>query len=73
MKGGIRMKVFSERDLAAFLGVSPWAVRSWRLKGGLPHFRVSRKVFYRLNAVMEWMKSEEDKHSVHPEKCEVIV
>ena len=67
------MQVFSEKGLADYLNISPWTIRSWRLKGGLPHFRVSRKIFYRLEAVLEWMKSEEDRHHNSGERYEKIL
>ena len=57
------MKIFTEHELADYLQISPWTVRDWRLKGGLPHLRVSRKVFYRLEAVMDWMKKQENSHA----------
>lgn len=49
------MKVLTERELAESLGLSPWTIRKWRLQGGLPHLQVGRRVFYRLQAVEDWM------------------
>lgn len=51
--------VLSEKELAVELGLSPWTVRNFRLKLGLPHFRTARRIFYRLDAVKAWMTEQE--------------
>ena len=57
------MKIFSEKELAAFLGVSPWTIRNWRLKAGLPFFGTAGRIFYRYEAVVKWMEQEEERNS----------
>lgn len=53
------MEILTEKELAAKLGVSPWTVRGWRLKAGLPYFGTSGRIFYRMEAVRDWMESSE--------------
>lgn len=62
-------KVLSEKELAVELGLSPWTVRTLRLReGGLPHFRTAGRIFYRLEAVIAWMeKMEQSGNNVAPE------
>ena len=55
------MKIYSEKELAAFLGVSPWT--NWRLKAGLPFFGTAGRIFYRYEAVVKWMEQEEERNS----------
>ena len=57
------MKIYSEKELAAFLGVSPWTIRNWRLKAGLPFFGTAGRIFYRYEAVVKWMEQEEERNS----------
>lgn len=57
------MKIFTERELAQELGVSPWTIRLWRTKAGLPYFRTAGRVFYRLETVIQWMSEEEARNS----------
>lgn len=52
-------KVFLEKELAEHYGVKPHTVRTWRLRGGCPHFRTAGKVFYRLEVVEHWMAEQE--------------
>lgn len=56
-------RVLSEKKLAEELGLSPWSVRNLRLKLGLPHFRTSRRIFYRLDTVRAWMADQEEHSS----------
>ncbi len=53
------MKVLSEKELADLLQISKWTVRDWRLKGGLPHIQVGRRIFYQLASVQKWMDAVE--------------
>jgi len=55
----VEIKIFSEKELAIALGLSSWTIRLWRLQAGLPHFRTAGRIFYRLEAVLEWIESEE--------------
>ena len=57
------MKIFTEKELAKHLGVSPWTIRNWRIKAGLPYFGTAGRIFYRQETVEAWMKQEEAKHS----------
>lgn len=57
------MKIYSEKELAEALEISPWTVRSWRLQSGLPHFRTAGRIFYRMESVFDWMEEEERKNS----------
>lgn len=56
-------RVLSERELADELGISFWTVRNLRLKLGLPHFRTSWRIFYRLDTVKDWMAAQEERSS----------
>ena len=38
------MDILTEKELALLLDLSTWTVRGWRIKSGLPHFRIGRKV-----------------------------
>ena len=53
------MKILTERQLAAELGLSPWTIRLWRIKASLPYFRTSGRIFYRLETVKDWMAEKE--------------
>ena len=57
------MNILSEKELAKTLGVSPWTIRNWRLKAGLPYFGTSGRIFYRIEAVFDWMKQEEQRNA----------
>ncbi len=56
------MKIYSEKELADTLECSQWTIRLWRLQAGLPHFRTSGRIFYRMEAVLRWMDEEEQKN-----------
>lgn len=57
------MKIYSEKELAEALGVSQWTVRLWRLQRGLPYFRTTGRIFYRMETVVGWMDRQERKNS----------
>lgn len=57
------MDIFTEKELATELGVSPWTVRNWRIKAGLPYFGTSGRIFYRMEAVREWMGDSERRNA----------
>ena len=62
------MAIMTEKELAKSLGISPWTIRNWRLNARLPYFGTAGRIFYRKEAVDEWMKQEEQKnvrHSTH--------
>ena len=57
------MKIYTESQLAAEFGISSWTVRRWRIKGALPHFRTAGRIFYRLEAVENWMSQQEEQNA----------
>ena len=57
------ISVVTENELAETLHLSKWTVRKWRLAGGLPHIKIGRRIFYRLQSVEEWLR-EQESHSV---------
>ncbi len=57
------MKMFTERELAEELGVSPWTIRLWRIKANLPYIRTAGRIFYRMETVVRWMAQEEAHNS----------
>ena len=61
------MKILTEKELASRLGVSPWTIRTWRIKAGLPYFGTAGRIFYREAAVLDWMEQEEKRHTM--ESC----
>ncbi|MBP2640968.1 MAG: Helix-turn-helix domain [Firmicutes bacterium] len=56
-------RMLSEKELAEILGLSPWTVRTMRLREGLPFLRGGSRIFYRLEKVKSWMENQEDKNS----------
>lgn len=60
------MEILTEKELAAELGVSPWTVRTWRLKAALPHFGTAGRIFYRMESVRKWMEESEQRNTVKP-------
>lgn len=57
------MDILTEKELANLLELSPWTVRSWRIKSGLPHFQIGQRIFYRLDSVERWIEQAEAKNS----------
>jgi hypothetical protein len=62
--------ILNDKELAKTLDntgkiVTPWTIRTWRLQGGLPSFRVGHRIFFRLTSVLEWI-SEKEKTAVEP-------
>lgn len=52
--------IMTEKELASYLGVSYWTVRSWRLQKENPLPTVgSGRILYRLQTVMDWMSATE--------------
>jgi hypothetical protein len=52
--------VFTERELAEELGLSYWTIRKFRVEKGMPHFRTAKKIFYRLDTVLDWLGKQEE-------------
>ena len=67
------MALLTEKGLASDLGISPWTVRSWRLKGNLPCIRVGRRIFYRMESVMQWIEDQENARTVPRDCCTAII
>lgn len=63
--GVIFLKIYTERELARELSVSPWTIRLWRTKTNLPHFRTAGRVFYRMESVLSWMAKEEERNAIN--------
>lgn len=48
--------MFTEKEAAQLLGISPWTLRSNRSKGvGIPYYKVGGRVKYRLDDINEWL------------------
>jgi predicted DNA-binding transcriptional regulator AlpA len=52
------LKLLSQRDLAAMLGVSVSTIRRWRDRGIVPNpiYKTSRSVFWTQQQIAEWQK-----------------
>lgn len=64
------MKIFTEKELAIELNLSPWTIRLWRLQG-MPYVRPAGRIFYRMESVINWLEHEEQ-HSVKLIKSKCI-
>ena len=65
--------VLTEKELAQYLGVSSWTVRSWRLQEQDPLPTVGTgRILYRLQTVEEWMRRSEAR-SIQNRKASKIV
>lgn len=56
--------VLNDKQLALKLDpsgkiVTPWSIRNWRLQGNMPFFQVGKRIFYRLDSVLEWISKKE--------------
>ena len=62
-------RVLTEKQLAAYLGVSIWTIRDWRLQGEdpLPTIGTGR-ILYRLKSVEAWMERSEQRNAVNGRK-----
>lgn len=63
--------VLNARELAKRLDpsgeiITGWTIRNWRLQGNLPFFQVGKRIFYRLESVLEWMDKRENSHEPEP-------
>ena len=52
---GETKRVLTTAETAAFLGVSKDRVYKLAKTGGLPHFRMDRKLFFERNKLTEWI------------------
>lgn len=64
------LKLCTEAKTAEVLEVSTWTIRRWRLSEGLPVVKIGGRFFYRLDAVLEWLKSKETAGSADDEPGE---
>jgi hypothetical protein len=55
--------LLSEKELSKILGLSPWTVRTMRLREGMPFLQSGSRIFYRLEKVKSWMDKQEEKNS----------
>ena len=55
-----------EKDVVEEFKVSRSTLWKWR-KSGLPHVRIGRKIFYKIDALVEWwrIKQEEQSNESH--------
>ncbi|GMB02048.1 helix-turn-helix domain-containing protein [Pelosinus sp. IPA-1] len=56
--------IVNDKELAKILDptgkiITPWALRTWRLQGGMPSFSVGRRIFFRLSSVLAWIDQKE--------------
>lgn len=63
-----KARVLTETEVANWLGLSKWTIRNWRLKAGLPYFGTAGRIFYREDAVLEWMQNEEARNAAQSRK-----
>ena len=70
-----KARVLTETEVANWLGLSKWTIRNWRLKAGLPYFGTAGRIFYREDAVLEWMKTEEMRNAsrLHEHQKEMMI
>jgi DNA-binding transcriptional MerR regulator len=58
----ITRDLFSRVEIARHFGVSQQTLRKWELTGqGPPTIRVGRRIFYRAQAVRQWLLDQEAK------------
>ena len=57
--------LFTTPEAAAYLGVSPKTLETWRCTGrhGLPYIRVGRLVRYRMRDLEEWLAARSQDHT----------
>ena len=53
------MHILTGKELSDRLQLSPWTVRMMRLQCGLPHIQLGRRIFYRMETVMDWLQGLE--------------
>ncbi len=57
-------RVFTEKELAKYLGVSYWTIRDWRLQEDDPLPTLGTgKILYRLKTVEAWMARSEERNA----------
>jgi len=63
--------VLNDKELALKLDptgkiITPWSIRTWRIKGNMPSFSVGKRIFFRLESVLVWIDQQE-KGVIEPE------
>lgn len=53
------MALLTEIALAKALNLSKVTVRRWRLREELPFLKMGHRYYYRLDAVVQWLKEKE--------------
>ena len=51
--------VLNEKELAEMLGMSSWTIRRARLEENMPHFTIGKRIFYRLETILQWIAAKE--------------
>ena len=49
--------LLTEKQVAAFLNVTPRHLYSWRMAGFIPHFKIGRAVRFRLSEVLQALEA----------------
>lgn len=59
MQNPFKKSLMTEAELAAYLGLSAWTIRRFRLNEGMPVIAIAGRFFYRLESVQNWLASRE--------------
>ena len=59
------MALLTEIALAKTLNLSKLTIRRWRRREEMPFIRIGRRYYYRLDAVVQWIKEKETKSQSH--------
>lgn len=62
--GGLLDEWLTQPELAAELGVSTVTLRRW----GIPSLRLGNRMFYRRDAVRDWLRSQERSEDVSEQR-----
>lgn len=52
-------KVLTRMQLASKLGLSPWSIWRWTKEGKMPHIRIDKRIFYRVDTIQRWLTDAE--------------
>lgn len=59
-------ELLAEKDAAQSIGQKPTTLRNWRaLRRGPPNIKIGRKVYYRREALEQWLRSRERDYEAH--------
>ncbi len=56
----LQRTALSPQETAAFLGVHKETIYSMVRNNQIPHFRVGRKIFFRVDSLNAWIKEQEE-------------